>query len=125
MPTSPVTVRLRARPDAAQRARESLRSACHSVPGHLLYDAELLTSEIVTNVITHAGGMVTIVIDWDEHNLAVAVADDSPCGPTLRRSAPQDLGGRGMQLVDRLAASWGCNRRPDGAGKVVWFRLAI
>ena len=36
-----------------------------------------------------------------------------------------DLGGRGLQLVDRIAATWGCTRRADGTGKIVWFRVAV
>lgn len=124
MPVSSVTVRLAASPDAAARARQSLREACAAFPGYLLYDAELLTSEIVTNVVKHAGGTVTIAIECDERNLAVEVADNSSEQPVVRRAAAGDLGGRGMQLVDQLAAKWGSRPRPDGAGKIVWFRLS-
>ena len=123
--SSSVTVRLPASPDAPRRARESLRRTCVATPGHLLHDAELLTSEIVTNAVKHAGGMITMVVECDAYQLAVAVADDSPKEPVLRRSAAGDLGGRGMQLVDLLAAVWGCTPRSDRAGKIVWFRVAL
>jgi anti-sigma regulatory factor (Ser/Thr protein kinase) len=120
-----VTVRLAANAEAPRKARQSLRRTCLATPGHILHDAELLTSEIVTNVVKHAGGMITMVVECDARNLAVAVADDSPDEPVLRRSATNDVGGRGMQLVDRLAAVWGCKPRADGKGKIVWFRLAV
>jgi len=123
--SSSVTLRLPASPDAPRKARELLRRACPTTPVHLLHDAELLTSEIVTNVVKHVGGMITMVVECDVHKLAVAVADDSPDEPVLRRSATKDLGGRGIQLVDHLAAMWGCKPRGDGKGKIVWFRVAL
>jgi anti-sigma regulatory factor (Ser/Thr protein kinase) len=115
---------LPARADAVAKVRHSLRRNCPALPGHLLYDAELLTSEIVSNVVKHAGGMVTVGIECDGRNLAVTVADESPKEPVLRGPASTEIGGRGMQIVDRLAAQWGSNRLADGTGKVVWFRLA-
>jgi anti-sigma regulatory factor (Ser/Thr protein kinase) len=114
---------LPARPDAPAKVRQSLRRACAALPGHLLYDAELLTSEIVSNVVKHVGGTLTVDIDFDGRNLTVAVADESPREPVPRRPALNDIGGRGMQIVDRLAAQWGCARLADDTGKVVWFRV--
>lgn len=53
----------------------------------------------------------------------VAVRDGSPAEPLLSqptaRSAPR---GRGLMLVDSVAASWGC--LPSRDGKVVWAALA-
>jgi anti-sigma regulatory factor (Ser/Thr protein kinase) len=122
---SSVTLRLPPRSDAASEARRTLRSVCPAAPHHLLYDAELLISEVVTNAVRHAHGMLTLAIQCDGHQLAVAVADDSPDLPVVRTSSTASIGGRGMQLVDRLAASWGCKQRPEGAGKVVWFRVTV
>jgi anti-sigma regulatory factor (Ser/Thr protein kinase) len=119
-----VTLRLQARPDAAAEARRAIHEDCQTMPGHLLYDAELLTTEVVTNSVKHARGMITVAIECDGQTLAVAVGDDSPLMPTVRRPRVNDIGGRGMQLVDRLAASWGTQRREDGKGKLVWFRIA-
>ena len=85
----------------------------------------MLTSEIVTNAVRHAGGILTIDIECDSEHLAVAVSDDSPDIPVVREFGAEDIGGRGMRLVEHLAAVWGCTPRPDGRGKVVWFRLAL
>jgi anti-sigma regulatory factor (Ser/Thr protein kinase) len=102
-----------------------LRQVCAAFAGHLLYDAEVLTSEIVSNVVKHVGGMLTVAIQCDERNVAVAVADESPARPLQRRRpAGDDIGGRGMQIVHRLAAEWGCHPVSEGEGKVVWFRVA-
>jgi anti-sigma regulatory factor (Ser/Thr protein kinase) len=120
-----VTLRVQPRPDAAAKARRTLHDLCRQVPGHLLYDAELLTSEIVTNAVKHATGILTIAIECDGRQLAVAVSDDSPDQPVVRKARGEDIGGRGMQLVDRLAAVWGSKPGPGGKGKVVWFKLAV
>jgi anti-sigma regulatory factor (Ser/Thr protein kinase) len=119
-----VTLRLPARPDAATRARRALHENCQTLPDYLLYDAELLTTELVTNSVKHSTGLITVAIECDNTSIAVAVADDCPSLPTVRRPSVDDIGGRGMRLVDRLAASWGSKPRDDGKGKLVWFRVA-
>lgn len=120
-----LTLHLPARADAAIVARRTVHDLCRHVPGPLLYDAQLLTSEIVTNAVRHASGILTITIERDGEQLTVAVGDDSPDIPISRNASEDDLGGRGIRLVDRLATAWGCTPRPDGDGKVVWFRLAL
>lgn len=120
-----LTLRLPARADAAAVARRTVHDLCRHLPGHLLYDAELLTSEIVTNAVRHASGILTIVIEHDREQLTVSVGDDSPDSPVIRNPSADAIGGRGIHLVDHLAAAWGCTPRPDGNGKVVWFRLAL
>jgi anti-sigma regulatory factor (Ser/Thr protein kinase) len=120
-----VSLRLAPRPDAPAEARRSLRNACWDVPATVLYDAELLTSEIVTNAVRHARQVITIDIECDERSLAVAVADDCPDVPVVKSVGTNHISGRGMRLVDRLAAAWGCRPSKDGTGKVVWFRVAV
>jgi two-component sensor histidine kinase len=104
-------------------ARRALHESCQTLPDYLLYDAELLTTELVSNSVKHCNGVITVAIECDSTGVAVAVADDSPAMPTVRRASVNDIGGRGMQLVDRLAASWGSRPREDGRGKTVWFRV--
>jgi hypothetical protein len=41
----------------------------------------------------------------------------------MRHAAPEEEGGRGLYLVNRMAQRWGATRL--GAGKVVWFELPI
>jgi anti-sigma regulatory factor (Ser/Thr protein kinase) len=120
-----LTLRLPAQAGTAAEARRSLHDLCRHAPDHRLYDAQLLTSEIVTNAVKHAGGILTIVIECDQETLAVAVSDDSPDVPVVRDFRAESIGGRGMRLLDHLAAAWGCTPRPEGNGKVVWFRLAL
>ncbi len=118
-------MRVPATADAAAEARRTVHDRCGHVPGHLLDVAELLASEIVTNAVMHAGGILTIAIECDLEQLTFSVSDDSPDTPVIRDHSAEDIGGRGMRLVDHLAAAWGCTQDPDGKGKVVWFRLAL
>jgi hypothetical protein len=42
--------------------------------------------------------------------------------PHVVDAGPRDIGGRGLSIVDQLAAVWGTER--DGAGNTrVWFEL--
>jgi anti-sigma regulatory factor (Ser/Thr protein kinase) len=94
--------------------------------------ALLLTSELVTNSVTHAasGGVVSVSMAADV--LEVGVTDfDSKSSPAVRVSTKstngsvrQDAlatGGRGLMIVDRLADEWGVEELPQG--KHIWFRL--
>jgi hypothetical protein len=62
-------------------------------------------------------------VDLDEQRLRVTVFDGSEDPPRRRDSLPPlEEHGRGLQVVDALATSWGVN---EGIrGKSVWFELA-
>jgi len=63
--------------------------------------AILLTSEVVTNAILHAGTDLVVTVRLDGGRARVAVQDDDVT-PPRRREAGSD-GGRGLTLVDALA----------------------
>ncbi|WP_441248450.1 SpoIIE family protein phosphatase [Kitasatospora sp. McL0602] len=84
--------------------------------------AELLTSELITNALTHAGAPTELRI-FRNRLLTVEVADIDSHPPMLRRAADSDEGGRGMHLVNELAHRWGS--RSTTEGKVVWYELEI
>jgi anti-sigma regulatory factor (Ser/Thr protein kinase) len=85
-------------------------------------DLGLLTSELVTNAIRHAGlapdGQLSVHARLDGHGMHVSVEDH---GPGLRPHPVPDAGraagGQGLRLIDTLASGWG-----SGPG-YVWFRL--
>lgn len=87
---------------------------------------ELLVSEVVTNAVKYgavADG-IAISLRCADGTATIRVSDDSTVRPVVRRAKPSDLGGRGMELVERLADAWGVDvdaRR----GKTVWFRVAL
>ncbi|WP_371494317.1 SpoIIE family protein phosphatase [Kitasatospora sp. NBC_00374] len=84
--------------------------------------AELLTSELITNALVHAGAPVQLRLFRDKL-LTVEVSDVDSHEPRLRRAREQDEGGRGMHLVNELAHRWGS--RATHEGKVVWFELEV
>lgn len=86
-------------------------------------DATLLISELVTNAVGHGDGMVTLATYTDGSSITFAVGDASGAAPQVLEPHPDNVGGRGLHLVNELAGAWGCKVRADGAGKTVWFRL--
>jgi len=85
----------------------------------------LLSSELVTNAVRHAGSRFEIVL---EHlpigGFRLAVSDAAgEDWPRVNRAADDDEGGRGMWLVDKLSNSWGTTT--GRRGKTVWFELLL
>jgi anti-sigma regulatory factor (Ser/Thr protein kinase) len=85
--------------------------------------AELLTSELVTNALLHAGTDLTVhVLSAGSGSVVrVAVDDGSAVAPALRDPDAGALGGRGLPLVASLATRWGWEPLP--VGKRVWFEV--
>ncbi len=117
--TSSVVRTLRRRPDAAAAARRQVRDVCRSRGADVVGDVELVVSELVANAVRHGAGTITLVLALLPDGVRVAVADRGPGGPTLVDAGLERTDGRGIALVDRLAAEWGVDRLPDG-GKEVW-----
>ncbi len=108
--------------EAAAHARQVVRGLLRqSHRADLVETACLLTSELVGNAVVHAGVPVELVVDLDRDGLAIEVIDCSPSSPSHRRPRPMATTGRGLDLVDRLADSWGIT--PVDPGKSVWFVL--
>jgi anti-sigma regulatory factor (Ser/Thr protein kinase) len=133
-------VRLASRLSAVAAARTEVEAAigawCVAVDPDV---AVLLTSELVTNAVTHAtagrprsaravrrGGTaeaVLLVIAADDAGLRVDVHDGSGDLPVLA-DCPAEADaetGRGLLLVTSLSAEWGFYRTPGG--KAVYFTL--
>jgi anti-sigma regulatory factor (Ser/Thr protein kinase) len=81
----------------------------------------LLSSEVITNAIRHTNAPCAVVVRWTGTRVRVEVTDVSPVRPKPRHGSVDAEGGRGLLLVDALAADWGCT--DDPAGKVVWFEV--
>ena len=83
----------------------------------------LLTSELVANAVNHVGNVYRLVIERKLSELQIQVIDRSPILPRLSPPTIDSDAGRGLLLVDALAADWGTH--PVGDGKSVWFSLDI
>jgi serine phosphatase RsbU (regulator of sigma subunit)/anti-sigma regulatory factor (Ser/Thr protein kinase) len=111
-------------PRAAGQAREHVRGqlAAWHLDEELLMTTELLVSELVGNVIRHAKGPIQLRL-LRSRTLICEVSDGSLTTPLIRRSAPTDEGGRGLQLVAALAHRWGTRYTPHG--KTIWTEQHI
>jgi serine phosphatase RsbU (regulator of sigma subunit)/anti-sigma regulatory factor (Ser/Thr protein kinase) len=110
-------------PQTPGRARRLIRQALHRWDLDDQSDAaELLVSEIVTNAVRYAERPITLRLLRTDV-LRCEVGDDAPLLPRMRHAAPEEEGGRGLYLVNRMAQRWGATRL--GAGKVVWFELPL
>lgn len=107
---------------APSEARASVRDACANAVPHLVDDALLLVSELVTNAVQHGHAPVRLSVDCDSSGITVAVEDANPSLPRRRRPDRRRHSGRGLVLVEKVAAEWGVRRTE--AGKQVWFRVA-
>lgn len=82
----------------------------------------LLTSELVTNAILHAGSQVDIVLCAEEGLIRVEVSDTSPRVPEPTTPGPESQTGRGLAVVASQASDWGARRTAHG--KIVWFEVS-
>ncbi|MFI8092284.1 ATP-binding protein [Streptomyces sp. NPDC086080] len=119
LPAVPASVRT-----ARGGVRETLtaRGVAHDVCDN----AVVVTSELVTNALTHsAGDRVVCRLHLTADLIRVEVEDQArgPGLPVLRRPGPEAQNGRGLLLVDALSGSWGVTGSPGGPGRTVWAEL--
>lgn len=113
-------------PSAARIAREFVRQACRDwdVREDMREDAALITTELVTNVVDHAGTPCVLTVGGDDSWLRIEVEDSYPCSiPMSPRVDPTAPRGRGLLVVAGLSAAWGVRGLPGG--KSVWAVLGI
>ncbi|CAM5412513.1 hypothetical protein SCYAM73S_04742 [Streptomyces cyaneofuscatus] len=92
-------------------------------------DAVVLTSELVTNAVVHAGTAADVLCLRTEDGVRVEVADHYPEREVPLQSNGLDFGspdrenGRGLLLCAALASRWGVEYTPTR--KHVWFQLDL
>ena len=86
---------------------------------------ELLVSELVTNSVKASERLGTVELPvvrlWlgcDRVSVLIRVWDSSDEMPVRRSPDLADDSGRGLMLVEMLAAEWGCEK--DVSGKTTW-----
>jgi hypothetical protein len=96
------------------RSAGQLRHGCHRT--------RRLRKEVTHSGSSVPGETVTVAVMAGDGVVRVEVTDRSGSGlPVLRPADRNAEGGRGLQLVARLAAQWGWRRR--GGRTVTWFEL--
>lgn len=84
-------------------------------------DLTLIVSELVTNAVRHGEPPVRVTVSADDRTVTVTVVDGSPSGPVPRSAGTEAESGRGLLLIDLLAAEHGV--KPEPPGKAVWAAL--
>lgn len=108
-------------------ARRFLRDVLREwgVPEPVVEPAILCVSELVTNAVIHTHGGYLVRVVLDDHRVHVSVHDSGTSGAARVAAAtdPLQVHGRGLQVVEALASSWGHEVGDDGLS--VWFELAV
>jgi hypothetical protein len=102
---------------------------------HLADATELLVSEIVTNSVRASAGLtdsrfggkwaagtppVRLWLYSDRERILIQVWDASDQMPAHQDADLSAESGRGLLLVESLAADWGASRLANSSGKLVW-----
>ncbi|WP_432174438.1 SpoIIE family protein phosphatase [Streptomyces sp. Tue6028] len=97
--------------------------------GDIVDDAVVLTSELVTNAVVHAGTSADVLCLRSDEGVRIEVADRYPereiplQAAAINMGSPDREGGRGLQLCAALAGRWGVEYTPTH--KQVWFQLDL
>ena len=86
---------------------------------NVLADTTLLVSELVSNAVKYGQGEIRLRVRTRGPRRVLAEVTDEGSGfvPSVRSRSRFESGGFGLQLVDRLATSWGVHHGET----YVWF----
>lgn len=87
--------------------------------------AAQLVSELVTNSVEHAQTeFVRLMVIHAEATLWIDVGDDDAANlPARRQAGPDDIGGRGLAIIEAMSDRWGVS--VTDSGKSVWCAIAV
>ena len=115
---------------SAPAARHRLADALEAdgLPSTVVADACLVFSELVGNAVRHGRALPDggVQVGWAvaDGQLCLEVLDGGGRQPTRRDARDADPGGRGLAIVDAVAAEWGV-RHPSPSRTEVWARLPL
>jgi anti-sigma regulatory factor (Ser/Thr protein kinase) len=114
----------RAEPHAIAEARERIVGLAEPfVDPARIGDLRLVISEVVTNAVRHGGeGDMLLAVTPKPEFLCVTVTDTGDgFAPRPRAYAPDEDGGFGLFLIERLTRRWGLTR--ENSNTRVWFEF--
>lgn len=88
----------------------------------VLFHAQLLATELVTNAVRHAGSSVELTVARRGDRIRIEARDDSPARPVTAH-VDASTRHRGLLLVEDLSEAWGVDVH-DHTGKVVWCEVS-
>lgn len=110
------------RPESVALARRLVRSALEGVAPDLVYSAQLLVSELVTNAVVHARTEVEVSAQALDGTVRLRVTDLRPGRGLVPQGCRAYAGtGLGLAVVERLASVYGVDTGDDR--KTVWCEL--
>lgn len=120
--------RLDRRPEAVSQARRHVGSLLErwGIDGDAQDAAVLVVSELVTNAVVHTDSYdIACQVTADSSHVRIEVRDhgDGWRGPRPQAPCVERECGRGLALVEHMAASWGVFPTPGGVGRTVWATL--
>jgi anti-sigma regulatory factor (Ser/Thr protein kinase) len=110
-------------PTSAREARAFIRMALQEqVTPPILHDSLLLASEMVTNVIRHAGTPLTLCVVIHRGYLRMTVTDGAlPFDAKPGVGSADGESGRGIGIIESLSRTWGIGTTP--IGKSIWAEI--
>jgi anti-sigma regulatory factor (Ser/Thr protein kinase) len=111
---------------APSTARSALRLFTRELSANVEDVALLLVSELVANAVQHGEPDITLGLWLQPDWLTISVDDAGKLPTSLMTGFPphEHEHGRGLALVNALAAHWGIEGDDGGQGKHIWFDLA-
>jgi anti-sigma regulatory factor (Ser/Thr protein kinase) len=116
--------RVRPEPHSVPRARQRVVELAEPfVARSRIGDLRLVISEVITNAVRHGGdGDMLVAVTPKRGYLCVQVTDTGDgFAPRPRAFEPDDDGGFGLFLVERLTRRWGLTREDNNTR--VWFEF--
>ncbi len=109
---------------APRRARTFVAEACAAWHREQYSElGQLVVSELVSNAVLHSGTTIEVEVRLGEDRLRLRVHDDGDGLPAVVPPERRMVGGVGLDLVSKVARSWGVTPGPHG-GKDVWCELS-
>jgi anti-sigma regulatory factor (Ser/Thr protein kinase) len=108
-PGTPAEVDLPRGPEATRIARDLLaRHYSDALGAEALYNAQLVTTELVANALEHGRGRIRLKAALGDACLRVEVVDDGTGeAPAIREQTEESKGGWGLRIVEAVALRWG------------------
>jgi anti-sigma regulatory factor (Ser/Thr protein kinase) len=94
---------------------------------HMIDEAQLVMSELLTNAVKASAEFTTIQIRLavlGDTSLLIEIRDCNPAPPVLKDASADNESGRGLMIVDALCERWGYYHPAHGS-KAVWAELLI
>jgi anti-sigma regulatory factor (Ser/Thr protein kinase) len=119
--SSEISLDLPRDPSASGAARTAIRARfAGQLPPDRMRDLNLLVTELVNNAVLHGQGAIRLRLQLDGTVLRGEVVDDGGgFEREVRQRGVDEVGGRGLSLVEELASEWGIH---EGTTHV-WFEM--